>query len=452
MIDWGRPFRAAYHPARAYLLHKGLLGLLAFDVWVGMLEHAGRYGAGGFNVAHFAFIDAVTPLPTPALYGGMLLLAGLLSLAMFFAGAPRAGKAVLAVLYTSSWLISLHDAYQHHYFLSYMLAFLVFVPDVSLAEAAKDEAQPVRGVGLPLAAITCGIVYAFTGVAKSEADWRSGAVLKRLSHSRAPGSDKPGKLDALRDLLLDLGLDDVQAWHAIALSVIALQWVVAIGYLASVERDERPSRVRTLLASLALLGAFSFHAFAELGHMFDIGWFSYYMLWLALVLLGPVRVLHELSASLASIRAQLAPVLTRLPAAPSWLGGALTGAGVLALVVSGIALDIPGALGASLVASALAVAWVAWLMHGGRAQHATRVGLSVLACALAMYLSIAQTTARFDYYRRAAGELSRMGELETALALYLKADAYAPPGHSRQKKIAEIRSKLAERGPSAPAP
>ena len=43
----GRPFRAPYHPVRAYLLHKGLLGLLAFDVWVDMLEHAGRYGSRG---------------------------------------------------------------------------------------------------------------------------------------------------------------------------------------------------------------------------------------------------------------------------------------------------------------------------------------------------------------------------------------------------------------------
>jgi hypothetical protein len=449
MIDLGRPFRAPYHPARAFFLHKGLLGLLAFDAWAEMLEHAGRYGAGGFNVAHFAWIDRLIPLPTPGLYAGSMALLGLLALGMLLAGAPRWGKAALATLYTASWLISLHDSYQHHYFLSYALAWLVFVPDVKLRELGTTDAQPVGGFGLPMTAITCAIVYAFTGVAKSEADWRSGAVLKRLSHSRPPGSDHPGVLDPARDLLMDLGLSSATSWWCIALSVIALQWVVAVGYLASLERDARPTRPRAWLASLALLGAWSFHAFAELGDMFDIGWFSFYMLWLALVLLAPAAWLGELGASLA--RAQAA-IEARMPGAqvPAWLAGGLAMLGALALCLAGAALDVPGTLAAGCLAGALVVGIALWLQARQRGHGLLRVTMAALLCASAMYGSIAWSTARFDYYRRAAGEFLRMGQLESALALYIKAERYAPSGESRRHKIDEIRSKLRKQQSSAP--
>ena len=67
-----------------------------------------------------------------------------------------------------------------------------------------------------------------------------------------------------------------------------------------------------------------------------------------------------------------------------------------------------------------------------------------------MYGSIAWSTARFDYYRRAAGEYLRMGRLETALALYLKAEQYAPAGESRRDKIDEIRSKLGKHESTTP--
>ena len=449
MIDLGRPFRAPYHPARAFLLHKGLLGLLAFDAWADMLEHAGRYGAGGFNVAHFALIDRIIPLPTPALYAGAMLLVGLLAFAMLLAGAPRWGKAVLASLYTASWLISLHDSYQHHYFLSYALTWLVFVPDVKLREAGAPEPEGVRGVGLPMLAITCAIVYAFTGVAKSEADWRSGAVLRRLSHSRPPGHDNPGVLDPIRDLFMQLGLSSSLSWRCIALSVIALQWAVAVGYLASLERDARPTRPRIWLASLALFGAFSFHAFAELGDMFDIGWFSFYMLWLSLVLLAPTSWLTGVCVPLERARADLEAHGAER-AVPSWLPALLAVAGALALGLAGAALDLPGALPVGCLAGAAALGAAFWLRAQRHDRGLWRVAVAALLSALAMYGSIAWSTARFDYYRRAAGEYLRMGRLETALALYLKAEQYAPAGESRRDKIDEIRSKLGKHESTTP--
>jgi hypothetical protein len=446
MIDLGRPFRAPYHPARSYLLHKGLLALLSFDCWMDMLEHAGRYGAGGFNVAHFAVFDWLLPLPTPALYGGIILLVGLLSLAMVFAGAPRWGKALVAFLYTASWLISLHDSYQHHYFLSYALTWLVFVPDVSLEQASGREAKAVQGVGLAMTALTCAIVYAFTGISKSEADWRSGAVLKRLSHSRPPGSSHPGVLDPLRDVLMQLGFDASTAWHVIALNVVALQWLVAIGYVASLERDARPTHVRTWLCSLSWFSAFSFHAFAEIGGMFDIGWFSYYMLWLSLVLLAPAPWLARITAAVERefswLRERAREFGSR---APRGLLLALVALAWVALSWAGIALDIPGAVAVTSLAALCVLGLALWLWHEQRRLHLAGMTVAAMLSASAMFLSITSSTARFDYYRRAAGEFMRMDQLETALALYLKAERYAPRGESRRDKIDEIRSKLRER-------
>jgi len=47
-----------------------------------MLLRAYRYGADGFNVAHFAWLDALQPLPTASSYATLLLVSGLLAMTM----------------------------------------------------------------------------------------------------------------------------------------------------------------------------------------------------------------------------------------------------------------------------------------------------------------------------------------------------------------------------------
>ena len=47
-----------------------------------MVGHAGRYGADGFNVAHFALLDAYQSLPTPELYIGVLIMVAILGWAL----------------------------------------------------------------------------------------------------------------------------------------------------------------------------------------------------------------------------------------------------------------------------------------------------------------------------------------------------------------------------------
>ena len=127
-------FHGSYAAVRPYLLAKAFLLLLAFDAWMLMIGHAGRYGAGGFNVAHFAWLDATQPLPTPGMYIGLLLLCGLLALTLALWTLHRVGVALLFVLYTYSWSMSMLDSYQHHYFVSLCLLCLVFFPRVQATE------------------------------------------------------------------------------------------------------------------------------------------------------------------------------------------------------------------------------------------------------------------------------------------------------------------------------
>jgi len=119
-------FFGSVAPTRPYLLLRLSLLLLAFDCWVDLIPHAGRYGVGGFNVAHFAVLE-ILPTPTPGLYIGTMVLCGWLALVMAVRPA-RAGLALLFGLYTYGWSMSMLDSYQHHYLLSLVLFSFIFFP------------------------------------------------------------------------------------------------------------------------------------------------------------------------------------------------------------------------------------------------------------------------------------------------------------------------------------
>ncbi len=441
MIDPNRPFSLPYHPARAYLLQKGLYLLLAFDAWLSMLPHGGRYGMGGFNVSHFAWLDAVFDglevTPNSAFYVGLLLLTGSLSLLHVLAGGARFLRVAVFALYTTSWLISLFDSYQHHYLLSWLLLWTIFMPDVQPDCAGKRDVAPAHGWGVPMTALNCGIVYAFTAISKSEADFRAGHVLVRLSKSQPPGSDAPGVLDPLRDLLMSLlGVQEYVAWGLIAQSVVALQIVAAIGYFAASERDGAKSRFRGIACMLALLAVLSFHAFAEIGGMFDIGWFSYYMLWFGFVLLSPSAWVAGVARLFA--RRWVRPAAERSVGASRWLVATQLAASSVLWVLLARVLDLPGACAACALACGLVLAWGMLLVWADFLASAQRLAIAGTLTALACFVAFKQSDARYDYYRWAGGELRSLGALPEALAMYRKAEHHAPKGRSRAKQIAEL--------------
>ncbi len=139
---WQRYFHGQYSAARAYLFSKLFLCTVALDTWMLMIGHAGRYGVDGFNVAQFRWLDRVQPLPTAALYVGVLVLAGLLALSIAVCGNHPLALAALFVLYTFSWSMSMLDSYQHHYFVSSVLFCLVFFPRVTATQIHPLHALP----------------------------------------------------------------------------------------------------------------------------------------------------------------------------------------------------------------------------------------------------------------------------------------------------------------------
>lgn len=434
------PFQAGFVPARAWLFRRGLYLLLAFDAWLVMVEHGGRYGAGGFNVAHFAWLDALLPVPSAALYIGGLVAIGLAAITMALLQVGRAAKLALACAYTLSWAISLHDSYQHHYLLSWLLLWAVFIPEVSTRELR--EPAPAPALGLSLSAFTCAIVYAFTAVAKAAPNWRSGEVLARLSGSQPPGAPNPGVLDPVRDLLMaTFDVDAAQAFRWIASSVIALQVCVAVGYSAAPGRDVGARKVRAVLCSVALMGAASFHVGAELTGMFKIGWFSYYMLWIAFVLLAPAAWVSWLARQVSAVAVGAERATAHLAPRPRslWLAlGLLVGAAAWL----GAYVDVPGGLAACVGMAGLAVLTCGYFVRRGQSE---RVQPLIAACAIAgvsCLLCLTQTEVRFHLYRRWAGEVARLGESALALELYRKAERYAPPGQTRAHKIRELERKL----------
>ena len=107
---------------------------------------AGRYGAGGFNVANFEWLDAVQPAVSPALYVGVCTLTGFLCVGLALAPRPpRWLIAIALVLHTWSWAMSMLDSYQHHYLLSIVLLALVFFPHATAEEALLPPGSVTTG-------------------------------------------------------------------------------------------------------------------------------------------------------------------------------------------------------------------------------------------------------------------------------------------------------------------
>lgn len=180
---WDRYWFGGIAAIRPYLLMKVLWCMLAFDVWVLRVPRGGRYGAGGFDVAHFRWLDALQPLPSPGLYVGLMLTVGMLALVCALTDAGRWARALVALMYTYGWAMSLHDIYQHHYFLSLALATFVFFPRLRARDLFATEVKPparkrrrampsepgrltVSAWGYALLGATLGIVYAYTAVTK----------------------------------------------------------------------------------------------------------------------------------------------------------------------------------------------------------------------------------------------------------------------------------------------
>jgi hypothetical protein len=495
-------FHGPHGASRSYLFQKVFLLLLALDAWALMIGHAGRYGAAGFNAAHFDWLDAIQPLPTNASYIGVLLLGGLLSLTLMITGISRLLMAVLFVLYTYAWAMSLLDSYQHHYFVSITLACMVFFPKLSardvhpvLEQAKKTgrELERMRGIeqrgwafcGLAaailaiyaavdsegrvftvffacaaalaacvvwvapkvssspvmarafgwnlLGAAVC-IVYLYTALAKTDPTWTAGHTIQRIGSVKADLTWAVEWAEAF-------GLTPQQFWSLFATVVIPQELFVAAAYLCALAREREPSKLLDAICWLAVGLAVALHVGAEAMRL-EIGWFSHYMLLFAATYLLPLSIVDKLAIVLtwpgryllarADAWEQRAP--GRATALLATLGGAAVVLGAAHFV------DLPGALAAGGIAAAgLVVIAIAAKLHG---IDPRRWAIASACAACLMWIAIAASPVRWDYYRFRGGDLEKRGELEAALEAYEHGERYAPAGETRMPKIEVLRRKL----------
>ena len=438
MIRLEAYFHGSYRGLRAYLLSKVFLAMVALDTWMLMLGHAGRYGVAGFNVAHFTWLDRLGPVPSPALYVGVLLLTGLLALSLALLGVSTWAMTALFLLYTYSWAMSMLDSYQHHYFVSLVMLCLIFFPPLRAADVLKkDQPQLTQGFGYNLLGATICILYTFTAVAKMDAQWCQGYTLQRISTSAQVFAP-------ILSLADSLGFSAQQTWAIVSTSVIPLELSVALAYALAVCQDVSRSRALRLFVNVGFVLALSLHLGAEaLG--LDIGWFSYYMLALACTYLAPGRALDLLGQLLARPARAVASFMSEPGAGPKSRFEVLITTAAASCVLAGAAylLDLPGATGAATTAVVALWVSVAFSRKLARGRDPAHVALGAGVAAVLMWVAIARSEVRWDYYRFLGGDLQRRGEKQAALDAYVKGERYAPAGSSRRDKIKQLQRELA---------
>ena len=466
---------------RSWMLFRSFLLVFALDLFADHPAPGWRYGTAGFNVAHFEWMDRALPVPSSAFYVGMLFALGLSAcVAALAERPPRALVLAIAAGYLWSWSCSMHDSYQHHYLLSLIwFAFATFAPLSSRAmfgapselrgaptgtppskgRAGRDVPPPptlegalphglvptASSFGLVVVWTTAAVVYAYTAVSKTEADWIGGAALRTLTRD---GAAVPSVVRAFATL----GLEGDALWWFLGHATVALQVACALGYACAPLRDRATGRARTMLdaaAFVVLFLALSFHLGAEsLG--LEIGWFSGYMIVLALVTFLPARAL-----SLMALFATWPARAVAARSAPSPIATAVLSLGVaVGLAAAGMAADLPGVAAATTIAAVVLMASaVAALVRRDGTRDVRNAAFALGLAAFAMTVAMQRTETRYDYWRFAGGDFRRRGEWQLALDAYTRANRHAPAGQDRGSRIEEMRARIQSEGPRrAPHP
>ena len=416
---------------RVWLMQRALLLMLVLDAWLLMIERGGRYGAGGFNVAHFAWIDAVQPVPTAGLYISLVLTCGVLAALTALGALGRVGVVGLFGLYTYGWAMSQLDSYQHHVFISWVLLCVCVFPSLK-PRAVFAAPQQICAWGYRLLAVITAVLYFFTGVSKAEPEWLSGAVLKRINSSG-------GDLEPFREAFLSVGVDEVTFWTLSGYSVVAVQWVITLLWLSLLVWGESGGRWVRVGRLVGVLSAVAFHLGVEVFGL-RIGWFSWYMLALTFIAFTPaswlIAVCREVHVFIDWITSKIPTMDARERTV--WIGLCLLGA--LAMVVVGQGLDLPLTDTAGLIWGGGIVVSVAASVRTGRSLRTWAMAAALTAMSLSV--SIDSGRVRYDFYRYVGGDATRRLELDAALEAYGRANTYAPEGEGRWKKVDKVKALL----------
>ncbi len=405
-------------PARMTLLRVLLFGMLAGDLWLKMLEHAPRYGAGDFNVPQIDALSGVLPVPSPAIVGALWLFGGFLALRVALGIAVRASLIALTVCYFGVYLWSQADSYQHHYLMGLLLFLSCFVPEDVWVPPADRQGPPPTSWALRLIYVQMGLLYFWGTFTKLHAVWLDGSTLKQFLTA-------PAALDMLFGTMRVFGFREEQGFVFAAWATVLLELAAAIMYV---------TRRYTILGLLMLP---MFHIGIEVFE-FDIDWFSYYMIGLNLILLAPDGWMTWLERHLVKLRRRVDGLRGRVPGVPGG-GAAMAVAVVAAAACAGLASRIPVEGGTELaVLVFVAVLAAQWPWNAAALAGALRRGAAHLAIAGALLLTLFHSEEPYDYYRLWAGDLKRRGDREGAMRLYEKANALSGEAPARHLALAGL--------------
>jgi hypothetical protein len=361
-----------------------LFGLLAIDAFL-QISHAPRYGAGGFNVAHFSFLNGAG-LGRAGYEIGQLLETYLFALAALGVGV-RLVLPIAAALYAWLYFGSQLDSYQHHYLMALVVGMACFVPWRRPPDAAP--ATPVRTWAIRLILVQLGIMYLWAAISKMDPAWTGGQTL---------GSQLTGALRSMIDATVGM--------RGASRAVIVVELLLACTIW------HRPGW--RIAAPLGLL----FHV-GIVASGLEIGLFAFLMLGVYLLVLPDALFVRLAEAPpVQAIRR----ALRRLAERRSW---ALWAAAIAAGVGLGALVRLEHSLAVAIAVAAVPVALAVHARRGGGAPPAP-IGAAHLA-ALALWLVADRASSvAVDYYKFWAGSQRRIGDLKTAEHAYRRLVEVAP--------------------------
>lgn len=352
-------------------------GLLSIDAFL-QIPHSSRYGAGAFNVPHFAWL----PLPEPHRTTITFVHAVLCFLfALVAQGAlVRVVLPLATALYGWAYFSSQLDSYQHHYLMWLLLVILCFAPrapDPLPAGASPDAPRTVACWAIRLALVQCSIVYLWAAVAKIDSLWLDGSALFIQIRD-----------GWFRSMVESIGFDRV------AVMVMAGELFLAAALW---------NRKLWLPAFFVGVGL---HVGIELVGL-EIGLFSYLMV--AVYLLLVPDVIYKRAAEWITPR-----VRGKVPAA---LRHAAWPAAVAALVATFVLVPLPLGTAITFFAALLVVGAAVTIVSGERARG-PRIAWAFALAALVPIGVHAESDVADDYYRYWAGAARRLGDEKSARRAY----------------------------------
>lgn len=412
--------------SRLVALRVVFFGVLGLDQLYLMVEKGYRYGAGDFNVAHFDFLDWALPLPYAPLHTALYLVCGFLALRIAAGIAVRQSLWVLTALYTYAYFSSMHDGYQHHYLMVWLLVISLVIPfhrGAGVDSSGEQAPSRLRSWGVQLLYAQVAIVYSFTALTKANARWFDGWALEQQI-------SRPFLREWLASLEASVGLGHNQIYSVIAHAVFFWQILAALAFVVP--------RLRVFACITGPL----FHIMVEVIGL-EIRWFSYYMVALYYLMLFP----EAWYAATANRVGRLLGPLGRLwewCVKPRKLDAdgrlVATVAGALACGLFGFFVPLPGAL---LVALSLPVLLCVSEYTGKRDIRRTRVRVAFQVAFAACVFAIPRyTDVGYNYHRLRGGDLTRRGEPREAVDAYAAANRARPNSKARYAKRGRLLLQL----------